>query len=125
MPADIEFKAIGLDELIKKAAALNGQMGPIVRDFLAKSAFNVEEKAKDLCPVDTGLLRTSITSKVGAGHIPDWASAGTNRFYARYVEFGTHKMRAQPYLRPGFHNARPDIDSNLEKAKQKIESMWK
>ena len=55
-----------------------------------------EMYAKMLCPVDTGRLRNSIT------HTSDgeYAYIGTNVEYAPYVEFGTSKMAAQPFIRP-------------------------
>ena len=55
-----------------------------------------EGHAKEICPVDTGRLRASIT------HTNDGESAyiGTNVEYAKYVELGTSRMKAQPYLRP-------------------------
>jgi HK97 gp10 family phage protein len=56
-----------------------------------------EGYAKKLCPVDTGNLRNSIT------HVTEGDSAvyvGTNTEYAAYVELGTSRTRAQPYLRP-------------------------
>lgn len=55
-----------------------------------------EKNAKAICPVDTGRLRNSIS------HTQDGDSAyiGTNVEYAPYVELGTSRMKAQPYLRP-------------------------
>ena len=55
-----------------------------------------EGYAKRLCPVDTGNLRNSIT------HTTDGSAAyiGTNVEYAPYVEMGTSRTRAQPFLRP-------------------------
>ena len=55
-----------------------------------------EGYAKKLCPVFSGNLRNSIT------HTQDgeWAYIGTNVEYAPYVELGTRKMAARPYLRP-------------------------
>lgn len=57
-----------------------------------------EGYAKDLCPVDTGNLRNSITHTVddenGAAYI------GSNVEYAPYVELGTVKQDAQPFLKP-------------------------
>lgn len=50
-------------------------------------------------PVDTGRLRNSITYQVEAA--TNTVHVGTNVEYARYVEEGTYKQRAQPYLRPG------------------------
>lgn len=55
-----------------------------------------ENHAKKICPVDTGRLRNSIS------HTQDGDSAyiGTNVEYAPYVELGTSKMGARPYLKP-------------------------
>jgi len=55
-----------------------------------------ESYAKALCPVDTGNLRNSIThfQKDEDEYI------GTNVEYAPFVELGTRRMSARPYLRP-------------------------
>lgn len=58
----------------------------------------VERRAKELCPVDLGILRASIESQV----VPKERAVyiGTNVDYAKYVEYGTARMiRAH-----GFHN---------------------
>ena len=55
-----------------------------------------EGYAKMLCPVDTGNLRNSITHFTA----DDGAYIGTNVEYAPYVEFGTSKTPAQPFLEP-------------------------
>ena len=55
-----------------------------------------EGYAKRLCPVDTGRLRNSISHAVDNNA----AYIGTNVDYAVYVEMGTVKTRAQPYLKP-------------------------
>ena len=60
-----------------------------------------ESYAKKLCPVDTGRLRNSITHQQYDEHTE---VIGTNVEYAPYVELGTHKQKAQPYLRPAAEN---------------------
>lgn len=55
-----------------------------------------EGYAKRLCPVDTGRLRNSISHT----HDENSAYIGTNVEYAPYVEFGTRRQKAQPYLKP-------------------------
>lgn len=57
-----------------------------------------EGYAKRKCPVDTGNLRASITHQVDYGAKKVYI--GTNVEYAPYVEMGTSKQTAQPYLRP-------------------------
>lgn len=62
----------------------------------------VASSAKRLCPVDTGRLRSSITT-TGVQHESDdvaYVEVGTNVKYAHYIEFGTSRMSPQPFLRP-------------------------
>ena len=63
---------------------------------LERIGMQAEGYAKDLCPVDTGNLRNSIT------HDSDGTAAyiGTNVDYGKYVELGTRRQAAQPYLKP-------------------------
>ena len=65
---------------------------------LEKVGLVCEGYAQQLCPVDTGNLRASITHAVSPGEKA--AYIGTNVEYAPYVELGTSKMQAQPFLRP-------------------------
>lgn len=65
---------------------------------LEKIGLLAEGYAQMKCPVDTGNLRASITHEVDAGEKAVYI--GTNVEYAPYVELGTSKQKAQPYLRP-------------------------
>lgn len=81
---------------------------------LEEIGITAEAYAKMKCPVDTGNLRNSIT------HTSDgeFAYIGTNVEYAPYVEMGTSKTRAQPYLRPAATN-------HVDEYKRIIESRLK
>jgi HK97 gp10 family phage protein len=92
-----------------------------------KSAYEiglvVEGQAKILCAVDTGRLRASITT-ASADRQSEMESdaksgdairkpsdenevlVGTAVFYGPYVEFGTIRSSAQPFLRPALDLAR-------------------
>lgn len=59
-----------------------------------------EKYAKKLCPVDTGRLRNSIAHTVKIERRESAAYIGTNVEYGPFVEFGTRRSRAQPFLRP-------------------------
>ena len=61
-----------------------------------------EGYAKRLCPVDTGRLRNSITHAVEESE--QAAYIGSNVEYAPYVELGTSRQKAQPYLKPAAEN---------------------
>ncbi len=56
-----------------------------------------ESYAKAACPVDTGRLRNSITHQQESENVE---VIGSNVSYAAFVELGTSKMSARPFLRP-------------------------
>jgi HK97 gp10 family phage protein len=65
--------------------------------------------AQDLCPVDTGFLRDS-------GHLVPESEDVQIAFdaeYASYVEFGTSRMEAQPFLRPALDEAEDEALSAI------------
>ena len=53
----------------------------------------------------TGTLRSSIAQDVRADGSDVVARIGTNVPYGRYLEQGTRKMAARPYLRPALQHA--------------------
>lgn len=65
---------------------------------LERIGMQAEGYAKDICPVDTGNLRNRIRHKVDDKEKAVYI--GTNVEYAPYVELGTHRQAAQPYLKP-------------------------
>ena len=80
------------DKIMKKV-----DMKKELEEAVEAIAYMIEGEAKRICPVRTGRLRASIhTGKIEEGVY----YVGTNVYYAPYVEFGTRKMAARPYLRP-------------------------
>ena len=67
-----------------------------VSKVVAKTAFDIESTAKSICPVDTGALSGSIKADVKEFN----ATIAPHKDYDAYVELGTYKMAAQPYMRP-------------------------
>ena len=67
-----------------------------VERALTRIGLQAETYAKRECPVDTGNLRNSITNAVDDKS----AYVGTNVEYAAFVELGTSRAKAQPFLKP-------------------------
>lgn len=68
---------------------------------LEMCGLHAEGYAKLLCPVATGRLKNSLT------HSPEGKYTeviGTDVEYAIYVEAGTSRQRAQPFLKPALVN---------------------
>lgn len=117
--ADAFINKLENDE-IPKALRLSGQV--------------IVGNEKQLCLVDTGNLRASLTfaikgevSKVESkakqeDACPEpkedlvlWCGTGVN--YAIYIELGTSKMGATPFLRAGFYNSKAAIQHIFSKGK--------
>lgn len=82
-----------------------------------------ENYAKALCPVGTpestgipgykgGTLRNSITHDVDGSDV----YIGTNEIYGKYVEMGTYKMDARPFLRPAANDHAQEYRDILKSA---------
>lgn len=84
---------VGLQAAIGRMK-VNGEKG------LARVGLRVQNAARELCPVDTGRLRASIVSVPGRDTIGPYVEVGTNVEYAPFVEYGTSRAPAQPFLRP-------------------------
>ena len=92
--------------------------GKFLEDFREKApraleavGLQAEGYAKMLCPVDTGRLRNSITHDTD----DETAYIGTNVEYAAYVELGTSKSKAQPYLQPAVQDHREEYKAIIQK----------
>lgn len=105
---------IELRTLIFHTGALTALLhsSPVAAD-LAVRAIRVESAAKNYATginggpnVRTGRLRGSITWRLGQDAHSVYADIGTNVEYAGYVELGTRRMRARPFLRPALEHAR-------------------
>lgn len=76
------------------------------KDILKRIGLFIEGEAKLRTPVDTGLLRGSISHKVVSDKE---VQVGTDIEYSDYVEFGTSKKQAQPFLTPAFEENSQEI----------------
>lgn len=83
------------------AAALPGKTKAVV----AKASFDVEGQAKNRVPVDTGALKNSINTEFERDGLLGIVAPHTD--YALFVELGTRRQSAQPYMIPAADAVRP------------------
>lgn len=81
------------------------QLGLRTERAVLRLAIDTQNRARELCPVDTGRLRASITHVPGRDSNGYYVDVGSNVEYAPFIEFGTIKQPAQPYLRPALAEA--------------------
>lgn len=124
-PTATHVRIEGSDELRQWLLTVPKKVGnKILRQALRRAGKIVQERAKALAPVESGLLKKSISvrrskrAKRGTEAVvifPDVTKFAVAEkafgvkvgetavdFYAPYQEFGTHDMPAHPYMRPAF-----------------------
>ncbi len=95
-----------------KLPQLQGALRERAAQAVMKAAYDIEGQAKAIVPVDTGNLKNSIQT-TQEGELA--AAVGPRAVeYAIYVEYGTVKMRAQPYMRPAAEKVRPAFIQAME-----------
>ena len=90
-----------MSDLARFAADLRGNVDTLTRrasQVVRKAALDTMADAKMLAPVDTGNLRGSIATDARPGDLVAVVEATAD--YSAYVEFGTRRMRPQPFMRP-------------------------
>jgi len=114
----IKFRLKGVDEFRKACEeAPKWLVGPI--DRVVETGMEViVSDAKQIVPVRTGRLRDSI--RYWRKHMFDY-DVGSEVPYAGFVEFGTTRMRAQPYMRPAIQQNAPGI---LKAMKEEVHRQW-
>ena len=75
----------------------------------------MQTTAKEVCPVDTGDLKGSITLEFIDNRFSFSSEVEPHQDYAEYVERGTRRMSAQPYMRPAFIQQSARFKDDLKK----------
>ena len=114
----VSMKIKGADKLVKEIAKYGEKAEFLVEAETQDAANNIALNAKRISPVDTGRLRGSIqVEKVTSlTYIVE-----TIVKYAKYIEYGTVRMRAQPFLYPSLIRERPKYIKNLKRTLKNLQ----
>lgn len=102
---------VKLDDNSKEILAeMKARIPTILEGIAIQAEGNAVDEITRLGAVDTGRLRGSISH----AHDEDSAYIGTNVEYAPYVELGTYRMAARPFLRNAVSNYADEYKKLLE-----------
>lgn len=102
LDVDIELDRRSLEQFAEGAARRLKEEG---EKGLLRLGIDVQNRARQKAPVDTGRLRASISHELGSDGRGPYVDVGSNVEYAPHVEYGTSRMSAKPYLRPAIAEA--------------------
>ena len=117
----------GLSDLVASMAALNLRLADALPGIVLQAATLVESEIAQRAPANTGALRASLdavasrsASAASATVQVDNSAQGGIEHYAVFQEFGTSRMPAHPFFRPGLEAARPKVDALMTSELQKV-----
>lgn len=106
--------SVTFDRFPEIAAALPDRTRAVVR----KASFDVEGQAKNRAPVDTGALKNSISTEFEDNGLTGIIAPHVE--YATFVEFGTRRMSAQPYMTPAAEAVKPAFVAAMKQMLQDL-----
>jgi len=109
MAVEVSCNVEGIKEFQAAMTRFDSAMQNQVHRFLTSWAADVKASAMRNVPVVTGHLRSTIYAT-----IKDWvAQIGAEATYALFVELGTRRMQARPYLYPAIREHLPSLQINI------------
>jgi len=112
----IEIDASELERFIDTALLGLEQVEIAMDEELARGLYMARDLAQVYVPVDTGRLRDSIRVEGGNGSytfIADAKNPDTGMGYASFVELGSSRAPAQPFIYPAISEVMPSIKENI------------
>ena len=112
MAVEITCDVRGVEEVQAAMQKFDSGMQRQVYRYLHSWASDVKAAAMRNAPVRTGHLRSTIYAK-----IKDWVTEiGAEAAYALFVELGTRRMQAQPFLYPAIQEYLPQLEAIIVEA---------
>ena len=111
----------GVDEILNRLQQIGANVSRFENQALGNAAEPVLEDAKANAPVRTGKLKeglkiSSIKTKEGMKYVLVGVDKSDNSkiFYGKFVEFGTTKMSARPFLGPAYEKNKREIVETIK-----------
>ena len=125
----VGVEVVGLDKLLARLTRLTRALDPEITKVLKEIAVLMRDEAKRIVPVDTGSLQSSIRTRSWAGMkgYTQWVGFSSGGYvtnpkpgqivrYMKFVEHGTSRQKAQPYMYPSYDMYKRDIPKRIKNA---------
>ena len=110
----IRARIVGMARLSATLRRLQAERSTAMAEAIAAGAQDVRDAAKRNLPRRSGRLARRVTVKITPDGLA--ATVGTELDYGTFLEFGTRRMAARPWLRPAFLGLRGRLRARLARA---------
>ena len=113
----VQLDLIGDEALMRKFNALEGKVQKkFARKSMRKAAKVIQKEAKARAPVESGDLKKNIKvkaaqrsrSRIGVNVVVGEGWYTGEQFYGAFIELGTSKQPARPFMRPALEDKRDE-----------------
>lgn len=112
----------GLRELSQALTSTPDLVRDRLKGVIATSTFRLGNAIQYGAPRDRGVLKRSIQWR--ASGLTGRVEIGVDAFYWHFIEYGTVKMRAQPFIRPAGERETPAFERDVIGVGRTIEQTW-
>jgi len=110
----IRVRVSGMARLSASLRRLRETQTVAMAAAVARGARDVRDAARRELPRRSGRLARAVTIETAADGLA--ATVGTDLDYGTYLELGTRRMAAQPWLLPAFRGVRARLHANFARA---------
>lgn len=110
----VDVQLLGIEDTIKELRKFQGHKIAEAKKIIKETANKVKKEAKSNAPVLTGQTKASIGYKTYDGGLSIKIKPKKIANYkAHWLEYGTVKMPAKPFMSPAEKNAQREFDSKI------------
>jgi HK97 gp10 family phage protein len=117
----VEINLFGIDKLLNRLEKMGEQAESIEENALKEGAEVIRQEVENLAPRSQSNgkhLADNIITTIKDGQATIGPSAG-GFFYGHFLEFGTKKMSARPFMGPAFENKKNEAQKKMAEVIQK------
>lgn len=114
----ISIKVLGISQTKAMIHRLAEKEDEAAKNLVKYTASKIQREAMRTVPVDTGNLKRSIILDVEDGGKSATVTATAD--YSAYVEYGTRKMSARPFMRPAASSVASELGIECDRVEREI-----
>ncbi|OLS02555.1 hypothetical protein TICRE_13560 [Tissierella creatinophila DSM 6911] len=112
-----DMKVEGIEDLLVEIERLGREGSKIENKALKEAGDAVKISIQNETPTRSGKLKTSITVsrvKTKGGIKQVEVGPGSDGYYGKFLEFGTVKMKANPFMSRGYETSKSEAERIIE-----------
>jgi HK97 gp10 family phage protein len=121
MANGLRLRLEGMDLLQRRLELAPNVVKHHVSIAVGISSVRLAQRARELAPEDTGLLKREIRSDHEDGSLEAGVGVSKLAWYWGFLEFGTVNMSARPFFRPAAEEGQADLIRQIAEAGPDIE----